>query len=95
MSQKVHAIDSLRTRSLIPPEYDQIEEAQHNQENLVISSQRSQNLKSILKKQGKNNVSKLKRLRISTNLNQVFIVENWKQYNSNYEEPAESCCQTF
>jgi hypothetical protein len=41
MSQKVHAIDSLRTRSLIPPEFEQFEELPQDQENLVISSKRS------------------------------------------------------
>jgi hypothetical protein len=47
-NSRIHAIDSLRTQSLLPFDYDAKNE--QTNENLVIVCKASQNIKSILRK---------------------------------------------
>lgn len=85
MSNRVHAIDTLRTRSLLPSMSEGAEEPLYNGEALVVICKPSQSLRSVLRKPGGLKQSK-KTLRFQNPIQKTHIVENWKIYNSPYEE---------
>ncbi|CAD8079090.1 unnamed protein product [Paramecium primaurelia] len=85
-NSRVHAIDSLKPQSLL-----HIESPDIICENQLVVCKTALNIKSILKKQEGQQKEK-KQLLFKDDLNKIYVVENWKIYNTPYEEDDSCCC---
>ncbi|CAD8088906.1 unnamed protein product [Paramecium sonneborni] len=85
-NSRIHAIDSLKTKSLL-----NIESQEQIYESPIIVCKTTQNIKSILKKQQGLQTEK-KKLQFKVDLNKTYVVENWKIYNTPFEEDDSCCC---
>ncbi|CAD8186098.1 unnamed protein product [Paramecium octaurelia] len=86
-NSRVHAIDSLKPQSLL-----HLESPDQICENQLVVCKTALNIKSILKKQEKQQTEK-KQLQFKDDLNKIYVVENWKIYNTPFEEEDSCCCQ--
>ncbi|KAM3129240.1 hypothetical protein pb186bvf_018619 [Paramecium bursaria] len=91
MSQKIHSLDTLRTRSLLPQEYNQSQDEPQMVE-FTVKCVRDRTLKSAMKLKPS---KKSKQFRFRTPITEVYIVENWKRHNQNIDEESDCCCKLF
>ncbi|CAD8087263.1 unnamed protein product [Paramecium primaurelia] len=85
-NSRVHAIDSLKPQSL-----SHMESQEQIQDNQIVVCKSNQNIKSILKKYDGQQKEK-KKLQFKDDLNKTYVVENWKIYNTPFEEDDSCCC---
>ncbi|CAK85639.1 unnamed protein product (macronuclear) [Paramecium tetraurelia] len=85
-NSRVHAIDSLKPQSLI-----HMESQEQIQDNQIVICKTNPNIKSILKKQEGQQKEK-KQLQFKDDRNKIYVVENWKIYNTPFDEDDSCCC---
>ncbi|CAD8092641.1 unnamed protein product [Paramecium sonneborni] len=85
-NSRVHAIDSLKPNSLL-----HIDSQEQIYDTNIVVCKSNHNIKSILKKQERQQKEK-KKLQFKDDLVKTYVVENWKIYNTPFEEDDSCCC---